>query len=61
MPKNNGKYTLTIRLPDHYRKMLFEASNQEGDSFNSLIKNALKKYLEEEHQMNTRRKTNEVG
>ena len=56
MPKNNGKYTLTIRLPDQYQKMLFEASMQEGDSFNTIVKNALKKYLEEEFSIKSKGK-----
>ncbi len=41
-------WKLTIRLPNKYKKALFDAQNQEGDSFNTIIKNAVKRYLKEE-------------
>lgn len=54
--KVKGKYTLIIRLPEQYQKMLFEASNQEGESFNTIVKNALKKHLAEGYGIDTRAK-----
>ena len=45
----NRYWKLTLRLPNKYRRALADASNDEGESFNTIVKNAIKDHLIEEY------------
>lgn len=58
---DNTKYVLTIRIPKSWEKALFNASNQENESYNTIVKNALKEHLSNVYDIKVGRKNERVA